>query len=73
MAPTRRTESQATMRFRSDSTLTSSTVDREETVEHPVESRSITAELPPVMVWSPWNLQLTTNVLLILAFIVKND
>ena len=45
-----RTESQATMRLRSDSSLTSNSVDEEELIEHPVESRTRTAELPPVMV-----------------------
>ena len=46
-----RTESQATTRFRSDSNLTTAeSVDGEGMVEHPVESRTRTAELPPVMV-----------------------
>ena len=45
-----RTESQATMRLRSDSSLTSNSVDEEELIEHSVESRTRTAELPPVMV-----------------------
>ncbi|CAO1597151.1 MAG: hypothetical protein LQ349_000578 [Xanthoria aureola] len=46
-----RTESQATTRFRSDSNLTTTadSVDGEGMVEHPVESRTRTAELPPVM------------------------
>ncbi|KAL8729038.1 MAG: hypothetical protein Q9181_005138 [Wetmoreana brouardii] len=44
-----RTESQATMRFRSSSNLTADSVDGEGLVEHPVESRTRTAELPPVM------------------------
>lgn len=45
-----RAESQATMRFRSNSNLTADSVDGEGTIEHPVESRTRTAELPPVMV-----------------------
>ncbi|KAL8860554.1 MAG: hypothetical protein Q9178_002906 [Gyalolechia marmorata] len=45
-----RAESQATTRFRSDSNLTAESVDGEVSmVEHPVESRTRTAELPPVM------------------------
>ncbi|KAL9000735.1 MAG: hypothetical protein Q9169_000771 [Polycauliona sp. 2 TL-2023] len=45
-----RTESQATTRFRSNSNLTTAdSVDGEGMVEHPVESRTRTAELPPVM------------------------
>ena len=45
-----RTESQATNRFRSDSSLTTDEVDEDELIEHEVESRTVTAELPPVMV-----------------------
>ncbi|KAI4172749.1 MAG: hypothetical protein LQ343_003341 [Gyalolechia ehrenbergii] len=45
-----RTESQATMRFRSNSNLTADSVDGEGLLEHPVESRTRTAELPPVMI-----------------------
>lgn len=44
-----RTESQATMRFRSNSNLTADSVDGEGLLEHPVESRTRTAELPPIM------------------------
>ncbi|KAL9013338.1 MAG: hypothetical protein Q9173_001963 [Seirophora scorigena] len=45
-----RAESQATMRFRSNSNLTAAeSVDGEGLLEHPVESRTRTAELPPVM------------------------
>ena len=44
-----RTESQATNRFRSDSSLDDDGVDADEFVEHEVESRTVTAELPPVM------------------------
>ncbi|KAL8981610.1 MAG: hypothetical protein Q9205_003650 [Flavoplaca limonia] len=45
-----RTESQATTRFRSNSNLTTAdSVDGEGMVEHTVESRTRTAELPPVM------------------------
>ncbi|KAL9603834.1 MAG: hypothetical protein Q9219_000943 [cf. Caloplaca sp. 3 TL-2023] len=44
-----RTESQATMRFRSNSNLTADSVDGEGLLEHPVESRTRTAELPPVL------------------------
>lgn len=48
--PRNRTESQATARLRSNSNLTSNSVDYEDVIEHPVESRTRTAELPPVMV-----------------------
>ena len=44
-----RVESQATMRYRSNSTLTVSSDDEDDLIEHPVESRTRTAELPPVM------------------------
>jgi len=44
-----RTESQATARIRSNSSLTTNSAEGEETIEHAVESRSRTAELPPVM------------------------
>ncbi|MCJ1262743.1 hypothetical protein MMC22_002613 [Lobaria immixta] len=44
-----RAESQATSRLRSNSNLTSNSVDDEDLIEHPVESRTRTAELPPVM------------------------
>ncbi|KAF6239954.1 hypothetical protein HO173_001562 [Letharia columbiana] len=44
-----RTESQATNRFRSNSSLDDDGVDADEFVEHEVESRTVTAELPPVM------------------------
>ncbi|KAL8834601.1 MAG: hypothetical protein Q9170_003677 [Blastenia crenularia] len=44
-----RTESQATTRFRSNSNLTADSVDGEGLLEHPVESRTRTAELPPIM------------------------
>lgn len=46
-----RAESQATTaRLRSNSNLTSNSIDDEDLIEHPVESRTRTAELPPVMV-----------------------
>lgn len=45
-----RAESQATSRLRSNSNLTSNSVEDEDSIEHPVESRTRTAELPPVMV-----------------------
>ena len=46
-----RAESQATNRLRSNSNLTDGEGDEEEgLVEHEVESRTVTAELPPVMV-----------------------
>lgn len=45
-----RAESQATSRLRSNSNLTSNSTDAEDLIEHPVESRTRTAELPPVMV-----------------------
>lgn len=45
-----RAESQATSRLRSNSSLTSNSVNDEDLIEHPVESRTRTAELPPVMV-----------------------
>lgn len=46
-----RAESQVTTaRLRSNSNLTSNSVDDENLIEHPVESRTRTAELPPVMV-----------------------
>lgn len=44
-----RTESHATNRLRSTSSLTTEVRDEDELVEHPVESRTVTAELPPVM------------------------
>ncbi|KAL8986912.1 MAG: hypothetical protein Q9177_003835 [Variospora cf. flavescens] len=45
-----RAESQPTMRFRSNSNLTAAeSVDGEGLLEHPVESRTRTAELPPVL------------------------
>ncbi|MCJ1478371.1 hypothetical protein MMC13_007051 [Lambiella insularis] len=44
-----RTESQLTSRLRSNSSLTVNSGDGEETIEHAVESRTTTAELPPVM------------------------
>ena len=44
-----RVESQATMRYRSNSTLTVSNDDEDVLIEHPVESRTRTAELPPVL------------------------
>ncbi|MCJ1387618.1 hypothetical protein MMC18_000461 [Xylographa bjoerkii] len=44
-----RTESQATARIRSNSSLTTNSAEGEETIEHAVESRTRTAELPPVM------------------------
>jgi len=43
-----RTDSQATGRYRSNSNLSSQSVDVD-SIEHPVESRTRTAELPPVM------------------------
>ena len=52
------------MRFRSNSNLTAVSVDGEGVTEHPVESRTRTAELPPVMVWHPvsfWNLSILTR------------
>lgn len=46
-----RAESQVTTaRLRSNSNLTSNSIDEENLIEHPVESRTRTAELPPVMV-----------------------
>jgi len=45
-----RTESQVTARLRSNSSLTSQSVEGDESIEHAVESRTRTAELPPVMV-----------------------
>jgi WD40 repeat protein len=45
-----RAESQATNRLRSNSNLTWRSIDEETLIEHPVESRTQTAELPPVMV-----------------------
>lgn len=49
-APARnRAESQATMRYRSNSTLPLNIEDEDNLIEHPVESRTLTAELPPVM------------------------
>ena len=45
-----RTESQATTRLRSNSSLTAQSVEADEFIDHPVESRTRTAELPPVMV-----------------------
>lgn len=44
-----RTESHATNRLRSTSSLDDDGVDADELVEHEVESRTVTAELPPVM------------------------
>ncbi|MCJ1230688.1 hypothetical protein MMC12_007362 [Toensbergia leucococca] len=44
-----RTESQITARLRSSSNLTTQSSDGEDLIEHPVESRTLTAELPPVM------------------------
>lgn len=44
-----RTESYATNRLRSTSSLTTDEYDEDELVEHPVESRTLTAQLPPVM------------------------
>lgn len=41
------------MRFRSNSNLTADSIDGEGLLEHPVESRTRTAELPPVMVGRP--------------------
>ena len=38
------------MRFRSNSNLTADSIEAEGSIEHPVESRTRTAELPPVMV-----------------------
>lgn len=49
-APNRnRAESRATDRLRSNSSLVSDTMDDGELIEHEVESRTVTAELPPVM------------------------
>lgn len=48
-----RTESQATNRLRSTSSLTNESTEVDGLVEHPVESRTVTAELPPVMVYLP--------------------
>ena len=45
-----RAESQVTGRLRSNSSLTTNSVDGEDSIEHSVESRRRTAELPPVMV-----------------------
>ena len=47
-----RTESQATGRLRSTSNLSDAEADEDELVEHEVESRTVTATLPPVMVSS---------------------
>ncbi|KAI4134548.1 MAG: hypothetical protein LQ347_001423 [Umbilicaria vellea] len=47
--PRQRAESQATSRYRSNSNLSSHEVDGEDLVEHSVESRMQTAELPPIM------------------------
>lgn len=44
-----RTESHATNRLRSTSSVDEDGVDADELVEHEVESRTVTAELPPVM------------------------
>ncbi|KAL9128521.1 MAG: hypothetical protein Q9217_002817 [Psora testacea] len=44
-----RAESQATNRLRSNSSLTGHDTDDDELIEHEVESRTVTAELPPVM------------------------
>ena len=44
------TESQASNRLRSTSNLTADETDEDELVEHEVESRTVTADLPPVMV-----------------------
>ncbi|KAH0545203.1 hypothetical protein FGG08_000657 [Glutinoglossum americanum] len=44
-----RTESQATNRLRSNSNVTSTSGEDEQVVNHPVESRALTAVLPPVM------------------------
>ncbi|KAA6413252.1 MAG: hypothetical protein FRX48_02996 [Lasallia pustulata] len=47
--PRQRTESQTASRYRSNSNLSSHNVDGEDLIEHPVESRMQTAEVPPVM------------------------
>lgn len=44
-----RAESLTASRYRSNSNLTSNSDDSTDLIEHPVESRTITAELPPVM------------------------
>ena len=44
-----RTESQPINRLRSTSSLTTDEIDEDEFIEHEVESRTTTAELPPVM------------------------
>ncbi len=44
-----RMESHTANRLRSTSSLTTEERDEDELVEHPVESRTVTAELPPVM------------------------
>ncbi|KAL9099839.1 MAG: hypothetical protein Q9163_004715 [Psora crenata] len=44
-----RAESQATNRLRSNSSLTTDEIHEDELIEHEVESRTVTAELPPVM------------------------
>lgn len=44
-----RTESNSLGRLRSTSSLAMDDVDEDELIEHPVESRMVTAELPPVM------------------------
>ena len=44
-----RSDSQAVNRLRSTSSLTTDDIDEDELMEHPVESRMVTAELPPVM------------------------
>jgi WD40 repeat protein len=45
-----RAESQITTRLRSNSSLTTNSGEAEDVIDHPVESRTKTAELPPVMV-----------------------
>jgi len=45
-----RTESQPVTRLRSTSSLTADGIDADELIEHEVVSRTVTAELPPVMV-----------------------
>lgn len=45
-----RAESQATNRLLSTSTLPADDIDEDEVIDHEVESRTVTAELPPVMV-----------------------
>ncbi len=71
-APNRaRAESRATTRFRSNSSLTSGSGEEEDLVEHAVESRTTTAELPPVMVCLTLEHH-PSNLLILVCRIVKD-